>query len=69
MGAQNNIERCDEATKGIIAYNILQVYKLREILERIRFNGGNLVIAQMSTDQKYEERRILAMLSDERASI
>ena len=31
---------------------------MREILKRIRFNnGGNLVIHEISTDQKYDERR------------
>ena len=51
-----------------ITHHLLQVLKFREILERIRFNGGNLVILQKSTDQKYDERRMLVMLSDERAS-
>ena len=31
-------------------HQLLQVLKLREVLEIIRFNGGNLVIVQISTD-------------------
>ena len=53
---------------NLITHHLLQVLKLREILERIRFNGGNLVIEKISTDQKYDERRMLPMLTDKRAS-
>ena len=46
--------------------HLLQIFKLNEVLEIIRFNGGKLVIVQLSTDQKYDER-MEVMLSDERA--
>ena len=48
--------------------HLLQCLKLREILERIRFNEGNLVIVQLPTTDDSYDGRTRAMLSEERAS-
>ena len=69
ISAENErIEGLSENEKfHAIFTHLLQSSKLREILKRIRVNGGKLVLDQTSTDQKYDER-MGAMLSEERAS-